>query len=296
MTPLRLSFALILLVSGLHINSVSHAENPNSPPPANLTKPDRNKAAHAKGQPSSYQRGTEDAPVFMKGEVTTKKSEDATASDAQERIQKLAIDEKSVKYTRLQAVFASAMWVTAMVQVALFVWQLSLLRRTTKDAGIAANAALETARSITASERAYVFAKVEDCTLNPTHERTAESVIAMHFINHGKTPAIIVTSMGKATLLNAVPNEIVSITPSPDQWPQGLVIAADKWARMEIKCRLSHPEFEEVRDGRKTLYCFGWIKYKDMFNGNRETGYCWNLNPGSMKFEFTYSSQLNYCK
>jgi hypothetical protein len=79
------------------------------------------------------QRGTEKSPVFVKGDVTTKKNEQETKEDAKDREDNTVIDKALVKYTGLAALFTFLLFLAAAFQVGLFVWQLLLINKATKD-------------------------------------------------------------------------------------------------------------------------------------------------------------------
>lgn len=61
----------------------------------------------------SEQRGTEKSPVFVKGDVTTKKNEQEANDDAKDRKEKAAIDKALIEYTRLAAIFTFMLFFAA---------------------------------------------------------------------------------------------------------------------------------------------------------------------------------------
>jgi hypothetical protein len=99
----------VLFIALLCIASIAWAQSP-----------DRGQLTGEGKKAVTEERGTEKAPLFLKGEVTTEKSEAEAASDAEERKEKRAVDETLVRYTGLSALFAFLIFVAACFQMGLF--------------------------------------------------------------------------------------------------------------------------------------------------------------------------------
>lgn len=101
-------------------------------------------------------------PLVIKG-MPTEKTPEQAAEDRKERDIKTAIDRELASYTGWQAIFTLVLIVVGIFQLGLFIWQLWLIRKSLADTKVAAqaakinaDAALEQAKAITLSERAYV--------------------------------------------------------------------------------------------------------------------------------------------
>jgi hypothetical protein len=159
-------------------------------------------------------------------------------------------------------------------------------------------AATDTANAITSSERAYVFAKVKlPGGINPSHEGTAITPAMALFVNHGKTPAIIINMSGAPYLTDEVPQQLHR-TPGDDRrFHEGWVIASEGAFQFPIEMRITNQQMGEIENGAKKLYCAGLIRYKDILDNERETGYCWEYLPeADRRFTFCEASRLNYYK
>jgi hypothetical protein len=100
-------------------------------------------------QPAAEQRGTESAPLFMKGEVTTKRHDAETKGEAEERKHKQAVDESTLFWASIAATAAGGAALVAAVQMGLFIWQLVLMRKAVADAEDVAKAASTSAAAAT---------------------------------------------------------------------------------------------------------------------------------------------------
>ena len=260
-----------------------------------LSDPEKPKPHSVKQETKAEHCGTKESPIFIKGEVTTQKDKQETDSDAEDRQQKSSIDKALVKYTGFSALFAFLLSVFAAVQIALFVWQLKLIRKSLDVAKESADAALETAKSITASERAYVFVNVkivDDIISTPSGN--AQSRFKANFCNHGKTPAIIISLRCYCDLVGVIPNELPKSLGSDERLSEGLVIASELIFEVTIPHGISDSAMGEIERGEKILICYGHIKYTDILKNVRETGYCWEYRPNQGRFVFSGSSGLNH--
>lgn len=183
-----------------------------------------------------------------------------------------------------------------------FLWRTLLAVETqSRAAKEAAEAALEEAKAITLSEKAYVFAKVDMQAGYPLpiqNGMTAINALAL-FVNHGKTPAIISNMTGGLHVTGAgisdIPREFPDAPNDERIFSEGWVIASEGTFQLPLKLIIPESEMDEIRRGTKALYGVGWIKYKDILGNKRETGYCWEyLQTPSSRFKFCYASKLNY--
>lgn len=172
-------------------------------------------------QAKTEQRGTENAPIFVKGDVTTKQDKKESDRDAKERELKAGIDAASLKYTLWLAILTGCMFFAAAFQVGLFVWQLTLMRIAVRDGTIAANSAKEGADALISSSMPILFPTIVNmAALHPlipiATPYTHGSNIFIQFENFGGTPATIREVRAKLYLtLKDIPP-----IPNPSDWPK----------------------------------------------------------------------------
>jgi len=190
------------------------------------------------------------------------------------------------------------MFITAFIQVILFVWQLSIMNQTLNTSKLSADAAADTASYLVNSERAYVFAKVKFAeAIFPTHEGNGRTLAHAIFVNHGKTPAIIIGMSGVPYFIE--PNEIsaIQVRDTPVIFPAGLVIASGNTYKFKIDVFVSHKQLAMLKERSIRLCCSGQIRYKDIFKKEWVTGYCWEYILRENRFTFcTDATHLNYCR
>ena len=153
-------------------------------------------------QTKTEQTGAENAPLFVKGDVTTKQDKTEAERDAEERKHKARVDAALVEYTRWLALLTGCLFFAAVAQVGLFVWQLRLMRKATENAGAAARAAFASAKAsnvvaTTAREEFLATHRpkliLQDAFCDDTefgHPIAVKYVI----VNIGETPARIIES------------------------------------------------------------------------------------------------------
>ncbi len=302
MKPLLRSCALILVVLLLSAPSLNAGGNESAKSPANDPVPAKREKQkeNTTAKTSKTQRKAtppSEPPKVVSNPTTEKKQNPPTENPKEPE-----------KYSFWPTIGSWPDWLLILVGAGTIAvaWRtLGVLKAQADATRDAAGAALEEAKAITLSEQAYVFAKVElDGYADDGQER-----VKLHaktwFINHGKTPAIIINMTGVLQLTGAgvsdVPHKFPE-TPSDDrQFSEGWVIASisqsPEGMKLPVELSVAKPDIEEIRKGAKKIYCVGWIKYKDILGNQRETGYCWEyLQTPSARFKFCYASQLNYCK
>ena len=154
-----------------------------------------------KKPPKAEQKGTGNPPLIIRGEVITKKSPQEIESDATASRDKAAIDGALVRYTGWTTFYTLLLFLVAAVQAGLFMWQLKLMRRSTKDAGDAARAAEKAAiaaeHSIQVSRDAYIASERPWVSVDAAirtdlfkKQQGIEFGVNFNVKNYGKSPAI----------------------------------------------------------------------------------------------------------
>jgi hypothetical protein len=300
MMRVKLSFALILSMLVLSI-SASQAENekdlhnpsPNSPL---VGKPEHKHSGQANNRAPHDGRGTENNPLVIKGIPAPKDPQEAQEDHRDKEI-KTSLDQQLNILTGWQTGFAGMMFIATAVQVFLFWWQLAIMRETLNASKTAADAAANTANYLINIERAYVFVKICESTIN---SETWDASAKIWLVNYGKTPAIIRIIRGWIKFLDAVPNELPKPTEAEDLWKDGVVLAPGPDPQVIItagptRTKFNQSQFDSI-SGTRTFYCMGVVEYQDVFGKNWETRFCWHYSPSSehhAKFDFTRDSAIN---
>lgn len=297
----RLSLALILVASVLLLNGAIANES-SSPHPPQLSSPEKPKPHRGKQKTAAEQRGTEQAPFFVKGEVTTQKSKEERDTDAEERQQETSVEKTLVEYTGFSALFTLVLAVIALAQVGLFVWQLTLIRTSLNVAKESADtartnaaAALEEARAITTAERAYVT--LSHCPPGVKINDRGFFEITVEVKNHGRTPTHVTHVALDAKLLP--PEALLPMDhecrPSEHR-PNGFLVT-DGYFFHSRTFPLRGQDLADAKSGMRTLWVFGYVDYIDSFNRRHRASYVRTYNPhidDGKQNNLFYSSERRY--
>lgn len=227
------------------------------------------------------QIGSASAPLFVSGEIATKKDKAEADEDAQQRSEKAVVDAALVKYTLWLAIATALLVVAAAVQAGLFVWQLRLIASSAKDAKTAADAALLTAKSNQLADRSWMsVVEVSHHTGQGEDNEGAFRVLYFEFVwvNSGHTPAIDcrVFTDGRLFPLSEQEPVVPLFAPSFDQekkmtvFPNGR-LRPSAWHVMDKDL--------ELLIGRKArAFVYGRLEYRDVFSDTpRHTEACFEV-------------------
>lgn len=261
--PLTLILLFIGMVTGIN------AELPSKP---------KEETTGSQQKAGRNQRGSDQLPVVVKI-IPTEKNEVETEKAAKEKEEKTSNDKRLIRFTGWLAFIA-------LLQLLVFAWQARRLRQTVEATKEAAEAAKNTAESLTHVERAYVFVTIDPPKVEPIYdnERGHEGLFYFNtdivVWNYGKTPAVInkihwVISLREA----AIPSEL-----EESEIPPGLILGSDKFNRIPILLRiLSDEERKQIITRRIPAYCCGRVEYEDVFHGSHVTGFCWEYRPDDFR-------------
>jgi hypothetical protein len=154
-------------------------------------------AAVANAAPASQPQGTKEHPLFVEA-ITRHGSADQSARAEDER-QNKDINLRIARWTKVSAIVAGLMFIAAIAQICLFVWQLRLIRQTLEDAERAtktnaklSEAAQRTAAtaeaSLVASTRAWIG--VPGMVWGSEPSKDGPMAVQAHIVNYGKEPAL----------------------------------------------------------------------------------------------------------
>ena len=156
-------------------------------------EPQKQKATQRDQQISEPQRGAASTPLFVSGEVITKKNKTEAEGDAAEREAKSHIDKSLVRYTFWLAFTSALLFVAAAIQAGLFVWQLRLIGRGERTSETVAKAAKSSADASLLSLRPWMSCEVQiGGPLEFKEDGNAKLPLIFVMKNVGKTPAMSV--------------------------------------------------------------------------------------------------------
>ncbi len=255
--------------------------------------------AKSKGaQPIQDKRGTEQSPLFITGAISTSLPPPPASPTPEEiaREQKRDADDHLLAVaTQRLATWTIALVLVAVVQAAMFLWQLRLSRAASKDARVAADAAKASADALPKIERAYLFVDVSFVDLTVTKKDLEyEMRLLVKATNHGKTPAVLTGFRCYALWDDKAPQQLIAHDAADRKMPEGFAISSMPF-EWPIHERIDHERYTDLGDVLRCLYVVGLVKYKDVLGDDRETGFCWNTYPGAEGVTMTISpSSLNH--
>ena len=174
---------VVLLVCLVAVPAYS---DPPSPTPSENSENQKNHPAAAEEKPAYNPTGTDKQPFVVKS-LEAEKTPERTEQERPEREEKAANERSLIIWT---IVLASATIVLALLaggQIWMFWVQLGLIRKSLIDTKGAADAALETAKSLKLSERAYV--KMSHMPPGLAFDPLGGVAVQMRVKNFGSTPA-----------------------------------------------------------------------------------------------------------
>jgi hypothetical protein len=185
------------------------------------------------------------------------------------------------------ATFAGAVALFTLALVGVGVIQARQLRRTV-------DATREAAAALPNIERAYVFVRVTmpDAPIL-TEAGSVDSFLAVEIDNHGRTPAILQQINALAHPTDRRPDALVSS--DIRDLPPGLVVAPSTSYRQIVSFRVSTAQWHAVKSLDLLLVCYRRIRYQDVLNNHRETGFCWEYQERSdfKGFQISPGTPLN---
>jgi hypothetical protein len=150
----------------------------------------------------------------------------------------------------------------------------------------AANAAKQSAEAIPRLERAYVYIdtivpQIRVIVRGGQDQQLHTSELTIYFINHGRTPANIVSVLALADFIDHIPTEEditrimkgsatieidILIIIGPDKKSSGVDVG--------IATSLEGENLALYNHGKLSLYCWGHVQYRDIFGDIHPTYFC----------------------
>ena len=196
--------------------------------------------------------------------------------------------------------YLSAEWCVVWVTVALVLVTAALalytarLYRATVELGREAKSTSENqAGALQAIERAYLFVEILLGDIQHPTEDGWKGSIKVKVWNYGKTPAEIVQIRAYPTLVP--PQDLIDYPGSDLTIPPGLGIAQNSsFEGVSIPFHVQKDDWNNIQHMYTNMYCVGKIKYKDIFNLEHETGFCWFYRDDLAAYVIYPTSTLNY--
>lgn len=227
------------------------------------------------GNQKTKQRGTEQAPIYVRGEVTAKRDKREVEDDVTDRKEKAAVDKELVHYTGLSTLFAFLLFTATAIQICLFLWQLRLMREAVTDAKDVATAAKSQSDSLILAERAYVKMSHVSPGVRWVARNDELFQIEVEVKNHGRTPANVTDVMIGAKLLEngeLLPDPFPYSASARESIPNAFLVTNETFFATR-HFPLRGQNLADVRSGGKKLWIFGHVDYIDAFNFRHRSGY-----------------------
>ncbi len=272
-------------------------------------------------QSKSEQRGTERAPLFVKGEVVTKKDAESVKEDAEDRKVKEAADAALVNYT---GHLAAATYLLFAFTAGLFAvtYRLSRDAKHTGD-----DHASKMERSIAQAERAasamerVANATIQNATLMQgmlhkqmrayltvsvasgiyqERDKNLKFGILPSLLNSGHTPAHKLSYWAKAAVLPfPLPDDFDFPTPE-SVTPQAMLLGPHHAVELNghLEDFVPDDEVPVIKSGRdRRVHIWGIVTYTDAFDEVHTTKFChsicWYGEPGQERITGTYAYRHN---
>jgi hypothetical protein len=213
-------------------------------------------------------RGTAQQPIFVKA-LSDEKSADERSAEDYEQGDKRVLDKTTADYTKVTGIATGVLVIVAVLQAALFLVQLQMMRKTLTDTKNASQAAKESADiaklSMVASQRAYVHS---DGVHHTSHAETGTGLVFWrlrpHWKNSGNTPT---------RTLNVYTYYEFRESPLPDDFAFFVDAANDRRPAMlnpgaiigGATNDIFGADLAQVVSGQRHLYAWGVATYRSVF-------------------------------
>jgi len=163
----------------------------------------------------------------------------------------------------------------------------------------AANAAKANTDNLSIIERAYIFSKVElEEPINIGDVGWPQRLfVRLSLVNHGRTPAIIKEIACHVGMypLNQVRGD--DLTKKEKHFALNAFIAGGKECFEDNKpITITLADYRDMRNTKniRTIFCFGCIKYTNIFGQDHFHGFCWEFSAPYNQFALSPNDELNY--
>jgi hypothetical protein len=120
------------------------------------------------------------------------------------------------------------------------------------------------------------------------------------FVNHGRTPAVLLESEDKLQICPDKESPLLQWQPKyKSVYSYGVLIGPEKESADSFRLFddfFDRDEFMTFSDGDRRLFLVGRLKYRDIFNGNFEMGFCAVFDHHRSRFMMEGGDAYNYCR
>ncbi len=161
------------------------------------------------------------------------------------------------------------------------IWQSCETRKAAQAAKNSADAALKQANHIVTSERAWIIANLD--TAPSAVDADVPVKIFPKIRNAGKTPAFLIEkSESSQTLDSGTSLPDGPIYPTPEKWEgDGVPLAPNEVLPIFLRGIEFDRTPREMFLHGKVVWVWGYVKYRDAFENDRETRYCYSYEIAS---------------
>jgi hypothetical protein len=287
--------AILLLVAFFCVAAWSQEPDPSRGKEIHHPKA---QAAKAKPEAGNDHRGTEAAPLVIKGFPPSPQSPEEAARNAKERDEKASNERALTLYTGALALITLGLLAVAAVQAGLFLWQLTLMKQSTADSAKLAEAAALQARAAIGIELPIIRAapvsllKLDEPMPEngPFGGAVNDGIPTRHsaagyfkFRNMGRTPAYPEHFAIGWKVANVLPEPPLYIREAQLSHSEVIVADGEKPYRPDpldhIAIELSDAEVATLNNGTASLWLYGALKYSDFLENTVTTfRFCWKWN------------------
>ena len=266
------------------VGSLSGQTVPSNPPESRVTAQDAGKSG---GYQTDSQQGNANSPT------PSPVNGHPAAADKQ---QESNADKEAIDIQRKLEWFTGILAIVGVLQVGTMIWQAWLLRGTLKEiktqaghmerqtkiledsvavAQKAADAALANAQAVITSERAWLVVRLKEINKQEI-PKDGDMRFGWEIENVGKTPAKLIEAGARAMFdLDANPLPETPNYGFPDTFSERILVPGAKLTLWACWFKLENGIYHDLRQTEPVkiadlLVCFGYVKYRDMFDGTEE--------------------------
>ncbi len=189
-----------------------------------------------------------------------------------------------------------AIWLEGIALVLIFIWdrldsrsqhketlkQLSIAQAQAEATRASAEAATRSANSLIGIERAWLVRQgfIEPAELPSVRVHPEQKIeFTARIRNCGRTPALLSEWLCKVLVADTMDIQSLLDYGSPHSHPGGMLFAPDEAENFFADLNTQPSALDDIQAGRKHLYVYGVVRYRDIFGGpTHETYFCFHYS------------------